>query len=179
MHRMITMIASYLKRLPDHRRNRIFELALLRLPLWLIRRIPCSYSTYLACYTPRKGDVILDCGAHIGNCALLFSRLVGKKGLVIAAEPLEKAFHILKGRIQRLKLGLFGDCKTLQACEGLRELRIDLGPGYRVYFARVGNRLLLLLAGGNKGSQKRDIQQATKWLEQYREENEREKIPQL
>ena len=105
MHRMITMIASYLKRLPDHRRNRIFELALLRLPLWLIRRIPCSYSTYLACYTPRKGDVILDCGAHIGNCALLFSRLVGKKGLVIAAEPLEKAFHILKGRIQRLKLG--------------------------------------------------------------------------
>ena len=104
MHRMIMMIASYLKRLPDHRRNRIFELALLRLPLWLIRRIPCSYSTYLACYTPGKGDVILDCGAHIGNCALLFSRLVGKKGLVIAAEPLEKAFHILEGRIQRLKL---------------------------------------------------------------------------
>ena len=91
----------------------------------------------------------------------------------------DKAKRAVLHRIQRLKLGLFGDCKTLQACEGLRELRIDLGPGYRVYFARVGNRLLLLLAGGNKGSQKRDIQQATKWLEQYREENEREKIPQL
>ncbi|MFC1579332.1 FkbM family methyltransferase [Thermodesulfobacteriota bacterium] len=104
MRRMIKMIASYLKRMPDRRRNRIFELALLRLPLWFIRRIPCSYSTYLACYTPQKGDVVLDCGAHIGNCALLFSRLVGEKGLVIAAEPLEKAFHTLQGRIQRLGL---------------------------------------------------------------------------
>ena len=104
MHRMISLIASYLKRLPDHRRNRIFELALLRLPLWLIKRIPCSYSTYLACYTPGKGDVIIDCGAHIGNCALLFSRLVGKEGLVVAAEPLEKAFHILQERVHRLGL---------------------------------------------------------------------------
>lgn len=104
MHRMIKWFASYLKRLPDHRRNRIFELALLRLPIRVIRRIPCSYSTYLACYTPQKGDVVLDCGAHIGNCALLFSRLVGKKGLVIAAEPMEKAFHTLQKRIQRLGL---------------------------------------------------------------------------
>ena len=104
MHRMIKIIAAYLKRLPEHRRNRIFELALRRLPIWLIKRIPCSYSTYLACYSPVKGDVVLDCGAHIGNCTILFSRLVGKRGRVIAAEPLEKAFHILQERVRRLGL---------------------------------------------------------------------------
>jgi len=104
MHRIITLIASLLKRLSVQRRNRIFELALRRLPIRLIRCIPCSYSTYLTCYTPSKGDVILDCGAHIGNCTILFSRLVGKEGLVIAAEPLERAFHILEERVGRLGL---------------------------------------------------------------------------
>lgn len=104
MHRLINIFATYLKRLPVHRRNRIFEIALFRLPIWFIRRIPCSYSTYLSCYLPRKGDVVLDCGAHIGNCAILFSRLVGKEGLVIAAEPLDKAFHVLQERVRRLGL---------------------------------------------------------------------------
>jgi FkbM family methyltransferase len=53
---------------------------------------------------PQEGDVILDCGAHIGNCAILFSRLAGQNGRVIALEPFQDSFEILSERIKRLKL---------------------------------------------------------------------------
>ncbi len=59
--------------------------------------------------------------------------------------------------LDRARLGNFGDHKHLD--EGVWELRIDYGPGYRVYFAKEENRLILLLIGGDKGSQKRDIAQ--------------------
>jgi FkbM family methyltransferase len=75
------------------------------LPIRLIKAIPSSYSTYLKFYTPRAGDIVLDCGAHIGNCSILFSRLVGKTGTVIALEPFRDSFDILKKRINRHKLG--------------------------------------------------------------------------
>ena len=52
--------------------------------------------------------------------------------------------------------------------EGVWELRIDYGPGYRVYFAKEENRLILLLIGGDKDSQKRDIAQATSHLQDHR-----------
>lgn len=58
-------------------------------------------------------------------------------------------------RIDRLSLGNPGDVKPVG--EGVSELRITYGPGYRVYFTQRSNRLVLLLCGGNKGSQKRDI----------------------
>lgn len=61
-------------------------------------------------------------------------------------------------RLARVQSGLLGDVKSLGG--GLSELRIDFGPGYRVYFTRVGNRILLLLAGGDKSSQSRDIERA-------------------
>ncbi len=61
-------------------------------------------------------------------------------------------------RIQRLKLGNFGDYKSIG--EGICELRIDFGPGYRVYFARKGNILVILLTGGDKYSQIKDIRKA-------------------
>ncbi|MFC1882019.1 FkbM family methyltransferase [Thermodesulfobacteriota bacterium] len=67
-------------------------------------RIPCSYSTYLKCNYPGKGDVIFDCGAHVGNCAIIFSRLVGPTGLVISLEPFEEAFALLEKRLQKMKL---------------------------------------------------------------------------
>lgn len=53
----------------------------------------------------------------------------------------------------------------------MRELRIDFGPGYRVYFAKTGDLLILLLAGGTKRSQERDIEQAKKYLLDYKEES--------
>ena len=64
----------------------------------------------------------------------------------------------IQARIERLALGNAGDVKP--AGEGVSELRIDYGPGYRVYFKRRGQRLIILLAGGDKSSQTRDIKRA-------------------
>ncbi|MGH6971119.1 MAG: type II toxin-antitoxin system RelE/ParE family toxin [Caulobacteraceae bacterium] len=61
-------------------------------------------------------------------------------------------------RIDRLAEGLFGDAKAVGG--GVSELRIDYGPGYRLYFVRRGDRMVLLLAGGDKSSQARDIRRA-------------------
>lgn len=58
-------------------------------------------------------------------------------------------------RVGRMAAGNFGDCKPI--AEGVWELRIDWGPGYRVYYAQAGKRLVLLLAGGDKRSQQSDI----------------------
>ena len=61
-------------------------------------------------------------------------------------------------RIDRLQLGLAGDVRPVG--EGVSELRIDYGPGYRVYFVRRGRELVILLAGGDKRNQDRDIKKA-------------------
>ena len=58
-------------------------------------------------------------------------------------------------RIDRLSVGLLGDWRTVG--EGVCELRIDYGPGYRVYYARDGELLILLLCGGDKRTQPRDV----------------------
>lgn len=72
----------------------------------------------------------------------------------------ENARARIQIRIRRLSLGNFGDVKPVG--DGISELRIDYGPGYRVYFQRVGNRLLLLLVGGDKRTQAADIAKAKK-----------------
>jgi putative addiction module killer protein len=61
-------------------------------------------------------------------------------------------------RIDRLALDLPGDVRPVG--EGVSELRIDYGPGYRVYFVRRGEAVIVLLAGGNKASQNKDIARA-------------------
>jgi putative addiction module killer protein len=61
-------------------------------------------------------------------------------------------------RIDRLSLGNPGDVKPVG--EGVSELRIDYGPGYRVYFVRRGETLIVLLVGGDKRTQARDIRTA-------------------
>lgn len=63
-------------------------------------------------------------------------------------------------RVDRLIHGNPGDHRNL--ADGLSELRVDVGPGYRVYYSMRGNRLLLLLAGGDKSSQSKDIAKATR-----------------
>jgi len=62
-------------------------------------------------------------------------------------------------RIRSAEHGNFGDCESVG--EGVSEMRIHVGPGYRVYFARRAKVVYLLLLGGDKSSQKRDIKRAT------------------
>ena len=69
-------------------------------------------------------------------------------------------------RINRLALGNFGDYRALDG--GVFELRIDWGPGYRVYAARVGKVVVLLLCAGDKKSQSRDIEDAKAYLQDYK-----------
>ncbi len=64
----------------------------------------------------------------------------------------------IRVRINRIRLGNFGDSKSVGG--GVSELRIPYGPGYRVYFGRQGNRVVILLCGGDKRTQARDIETA-------------------
>jgi len=70
-------------------------------------------------------------------------------------------------RINRLAAGNFGDCKSLR--QGLYELRVDWGPGYRVYYAMIGKACVLLLCGGDKRKQAADIERALEYLRDYNE----------
>ncbi len=72
-------------------------------------------------------------------------------------------------RVARLELGQFGDQKALR--DGINELRIDVGAGYRVYYAHVGNLVILLTCGGDKGSQSRDIERAIRLLRDWEKRN--------
>ncbi len=73
----------------------------------------------------------------------------------------------IASRINRLAAGNFGDCKPLR--QGLNELRIDWGPGYRVYYAMIGKECALLLCGGDKRKQSSDIERSLEYLRDYKE----------
>jgi putative addiction module killer protein len=70
-------------------------------------------------------------------------------------------------RINRLAAGNLGDCKSLR--QGLYELRVDWGPGYRVYYAMIGKACVLLLCGGDKRKQAADIERALEFHRDYKE----------
>lgn len=71
----------------------------------------------------------------------------------------------IRVRLDRVRLGNLGNSRTVG--EGVRELKIDYGPGYRVYFAREGTRIILLLCGGDKSSQEKDIETAKNYLNDH------------
>jgi putative addiction module killer protein len=73
----------------------------------------------------------------------------------------------ISARLNRIKLGGFGDVKALG--DGVYELRIDYGPGYRVYYAMDGATIVLLLIGGDKDTQKRDIKLAKSYWKHQKE----------
>ena len=77
-----------------------------------------------------------------------------------------KARAIIRERIARLTLGNAGDAKAVGG--GVLELRVDFGPGYRVYYAEDGKRIVVLLCGGDKASQDADIKRAKIYWEDYR-----------
>lgn len=70
-------------------------------------------------------------------------------------------------RLARVRLGNLGDCKPVG--EGVSELRVDYGPGYRVYFGQKGRTLVVLLCGGDKRTQDRDIRLAKLYWREFKE----------
>lgn len=70
-------------------------------------------------------------------------------------------------RIDRMKMGNFGDSEPIG--DGLSEARIHYGPGYRVYFMQQGNVVVVLLCGGDKNSQSKDIKKAKQIAKAWRE----------
>ncbi len=71
----------------------------------------------------------------------------------------------IRARLNRIRLGNFGDSSSVG--EGVEELRIDFGPGYRVYFGLAGTKIVLLLCGGDKSTQAQDILQAKRYWKDY------------
>jgi putative addiction module killer protein len=80
-------------------------------------------------------------------------------------------------RMDRLEQGNLGDCKPVG--QGVLEIRIDIGPGYRVYFGEDGPVVILLLIGGDKSTQDKDIKTAKRYWQQYRKDRDERKIQKL
>lgn len=74
-------------------------------------------------------------------------------------------------RIARLEAGNFGDAKVIKGAKRLYELRIHEGPGYRIYFGKCNNILVVLLYGSKKGSQAQGISKAKMYWQDYLENN--------
>lgn len=73
----------------------------------------------------------------------------------------------IRTRIGRVRLGNFGNCESVG--NGVFELKVHFGPGYRVYFGREGGKVVLLLCGGDKGSQEKDIKKAHEYWADYKQ----------
>ena len=72
----------------------------------------------------------------------------------------------IRVRLNRVRLGNFGDCKPVG--KGVSELRVDYGPGYRIYYGKSENTIVILLCGGVKKSQPKDIQLAQKYWDDFK-----------
>ena len=70
----------------------------------------------------------------------------------------DRAVSLITSRLRRVTLGNLGDVRSVG--DGVSEMRIQYGPGYRLYFIRRGSDVIVLLCGGDKGSQRRDIERA-------------------
>jgi putative addiction module killer protein len=81
----------------------------------------------------------------------------------------ERIRALIASRLDRLAFGNAGDVKPVG--QGISELRIDYGPGYRIYFQRRGNTIIILLCGGDKSTQAKDIQTAKRLAAEWSEED--------
>lgn len=81
----------------------------------------------------------------------------------------ERARAIIASRLDRLAYGNAGDVKPVG--KGISELRINYGPGYRIYFKQYGDTIAILLCGGDKRTQVEDIQKAKRLAADWRSEN--------
>lgn len=91
----------------------------------------------------------------------------GKKPFISWIESLKdkKIRYRVKERLDRIAIGNMGDCKSIR--QGVSELRLDFGPGYRVYFGEENQKIIILLCAGDKSTQERDIKKAIQYWEDY------------
>ena len=80
----------------------------------------------------------------------------------------QRAKQKIQARLDRLRLGNLGSSRSVG--EGVQELKIDYGPGYRVYFGQRGEKLVIFLCGGDKSTQDDDIKKAKEFWKAYKEE---------
>jgi putative addiction module killer protein len=103
------------------------------------------------------------------HTAWRYSTLDGKEPFSLWFKGLKdvKAKAMILKRIERLESGNFGVCKPCR--DGVFELIIDFGPGYRVYFGKIGKNLILLFCAGEKSTQQTDIDKAVAYLKDFKE----------
>lgn len=103
---------------------------------------------------------------------ILYTSDTGKQPFADWQRKLEaKTKSIVIARIARIRQGIFGDCKKIKGAE-IWELRVDFGPGYRLYFGKDGTTIVVLLVGGDKRSQMRDIKKAQEYWLDYKEQKD-------
>jgi putative addiction module killer protein len=73
---------------------------------------------------------------------------------------------LIRAKIDRVSLGNFSTCESV--CKGISEIKIDVGPGYRIYYSMTGLTIILLLCAGTKRTQSKDIKKAQEYLEDYK-----------
>jgi putative addiction module killer protein len=100
------------------------------------------------------------------KCLEIYVTECGKAPFIVWLESLDKRIRYrVKERLNRLALGNFGDHKYI--ANGVSELRLPFGSGYRIYYGEKEGAVILLLCGGDKSTQNHDIKKATKYLEDY------------
>ena len=93
----------------------------------------------------------------------------GKSPFVAWLEDLDKPIrYIIKTRLTRVMGGNFGDSHPVKGALGIAELRFDIGAGYRIYYGKQGEDIVILLVGGDKGTQSRDIEKAKRYWCDYK-----------
>jgi putative addiction module killer protein len=88
----------------------------------------------------------------------------------LSSLPDAQARARIRARLLRVEMGNLGDCKPLR--EGVQELRLDHGPGYRIYFSRQGPVLLILLCGSDKSGQASAVARAIEYLADWKRRGE-------
>jgi putative addiction module killer protein len=81
----------------------------------------------------------------------------------------EEIQELIDSRIGRLRVGNFGSCESVGS--GVFELKIHYGPGYRLYFGHISNKIVLVLCAGDKSSQHKDIEKARAYWDDYKRRN--------
>ena len=119
-------------------------------------------------------DILYCIQYNINMSVYEIEYLILQNGKAPIIEWLNSLDNIIRKRINqrilRIEDGNFGDCKKIS--DDISELRFTFGKGYRIYYTEENNRIILLINGGDKSTQVKDIQKANKMLEQWRNRND-------